>query len=47
MGGGGGGGGGSAVAQWLSTRLETKGPRVRASPASLCCVLELDKLILA
>ena len=26
---------GRAVAQWLSAWLETKGPRVRASPASL------------
>ena len=28
---------GSAVAQWLSAWLETEGPRVRASPASLRC----------
>ena len=28
---------GSTVAQWLSAWLETEGPRVRASPASLCC----------
>ena len=28
---------GSAVAQWSSAWLETKGPRVRASPASLHC----------
>ena len=27
--------------------LESKGPRVRASPASLCCVLEQGALILA
>ena len=34
--------------QWLSGRvLETEGPRVRASPASLRCVLEQDTLILA
>ena len=28
---------GSAVAQWYSALLETEGPRVRASPASLRC----------
>ena len=28
---------GSAVAQWSSAWLETEGPRVRASPASLRC----------
>ena len=28
---------GSAVAQWKSALLETKGSGVRASPASLCC----------
>ena len=28
---------GSAVAQWTSAWLETEGPRVRASPASLRC----------
>ena len=37
----------STVAQWKSAWLETKGPRVRASPASLCCVLEQDTFILA
>ena len=39
--------GGSLVAQWLSSLLDTEGPLVRASPASLCCVLEQDTLILA
>ena len=36
-------------AQWLSGRVldETERPRVRASPASLRCVLEQDTLILA
>ena len=37
-------------AQWLNGRvrgLETEGPRVRASPESLHCVLEQDTLILA
>ena len=34
---GGGGGGGGAVAQCYSAWLETEGPRVRASPASLRC----------
>ena len=29
-------------AQWLSAWLETEGPRVRASPASLRCVLEQE-----
>ena len=38
---------GSTVAQWLSAWLETKGPRFRASPASLGCVLEQDTFILA
>ena len=33
---------GSAVAQWKSAWLETAGPRVRASPASLRCVLEQE-----
>ena len=34
-------------AQWLSGRvLEIEGLRVRASSASLCCVLEQDTLIL-
>ena len=28
---------GSAVAQWLSACFESERPRVRASPASLCC----------
>ena len=32
-------------AQWLSVWLETEGPRVWASPASLRCVLEQDILI--
>ena len=33
-------------AQWLDGRvLETEGPRVRASPDSLRCVLEQDTLI--
>ena len=35
---------GSSVAQWLSALLETEGPRVRASPASLRCVLEHEHL---
>ena len=30
------------MAQWKSARLETEGPRVRASPASLLCVLEQE-----
>ena len=35
-------------AQWLSGRvLKTKGPRVRASTATLRCVLEQDTFILA
>ena len=38
---------GSVVAQWLSAQLEAEGPWVRASPASLRCVLEQDTLILA
>ena len=38
---------GSAVAQWKSAWLETEGPRVRASPASLRCVIEQDTFILA
>ena len=36
---------GSAVAQWKSAWLETEGPRVRASPESLRCVLEQDTSI--
>ena len=35
------------MAQWKSAWLETEGPQVRASPASLRCVLEQDTLILA
>ena len=31
-----------AGAQWLSALLETEGLQVRASPASLCCVLEQE-----
>ena len=38
---------GSAVAQRYSAWLETEGQLVRASPASLRCVLEQDTLILA
>ena len=38
---------GSPVAQWHSAWLETVGPRVRASPASLRCVIEQGTLILA
>ena len=38
---------GSAMAQWKSAWLETEGLLVRASPASLRCVLEQDTLILA
>ena len=38
---------GSAVAQWYSAGLETEGPRVRASSASLRCVLEQDTFIIA
>ena len=30
-----------------SSGLETEGPRVQASPVSLCCVLEQDTFILA
>ena len=33
---------GSAVAQWLSACFETEGPQVRASLASLRCVLEQE-----
>ena len=38
---------GSTLAQWWSAWLETEGPRVRASPESLSCVLEQDTFILA
>ena len=31
-----------AVAQWKSAGLESEGPLVRASPASLRCVLEQE-----
>ena len=31
---------GSTVTQWLSAWLEIEGPQVRASTASLCCVIE-------
>ena len=37
----------SAVAKWESDSFETEGPRVRASLASLHCVLEQDIFILA
>ena len=37
--------GGSAVTQWQSALLETEGPRFRASPASLSCVLEQDLVL--
>ena len=35
------------VAQWYGALLETEGLRVRASSASLHCVLEQDTFILA
>ena len=35
------------MAQWQNALLETEGPRVRASPAALCCVFEQDPFILA
>ena len=38
---------GSTVAQWYSAWLQTAGPRVRASSASLRCLLEQDTFILA
>ena len=38
---------GSPVAQWKSAWLETEGPRVRALPASLRCVIEQDTFIIA
>ena len=31
-----------SLVQWKSAWLETEGPRVRASPASLHCVLEQE-----
>ena len=37
----------STVAQKESALLETEGPWVRASSASLCCVFEQDTFILA